>query len=276
MLENFVYENHLGQRFIGLENGVYLNRNDLRDYSWSYDTVNNRIARMYREPTNKKLPLLVCCSTTAEAAEVKNRLLDLTDTDVEALTPGKIYVGEYYTTGFVTESKKSDYRIHGRFCLVNLVFTSSNPVWCIEKTYVFGGSNDPTQTDRSGYDFPFDYNYDFSVKANARQIANDTIRGSKFKLRIYGEATNPSVMINGHVYTVRGMVKAGESLVIDSQNKTITLTTASGTKANWFNNRGRDSYIFEPIPPGMNNVVYNGLFKFDLTVIEERSEPKWT
>ena len=45
MLENFVYENHLGQRFVGLENGVYLNENELRDYAWEYDVINNRISR---------------------------------------------------------------------------------------------------------------------------------------------------------------------------------------------------------------------------------------
>lgn len=276
MLENFIYENHLGQRFVGLENGVYLNSNELRDYSWKYDIINNRITRLYRDPKGRKLPLVVCRSTTAEAAEVKNRLLDLTEIDVEAVIPGKIYTGGYYTTGYITESKKKDYRLHGRFCSIDLVLTSSNPVWCSEKTYVFGGSKASEQTDLSGFDFPYDYKHDYSVTANSRQIVCDTVRGSKFKLKIYGEATDPTVIINGHAYTVHGMIKAGEYLVIDSQNKTITLTTASGTKLNWFNNRERDSYIFEPIPPGMNNVAYNGLFKFDLTVIEERSEPKWT
>lgn len=276
MLENFIYENHLGQRFVGLDNKVYLNSNELRNYSWDFDIINNRITRLYRTPMGRKLPLVVCCTTEAEAAEVKNRLLDLTESDVEALLPGKIYTGNYYTTGYITESKKKDYRIHGRFCSIDLVLTSSNPVWCSEKKYVFGGSNDAGQADRSGFDFPYDYNHDYSVTANSRQIVCDSVRGSKFKLKIYGDAVDPSIMINGHEYTVNGMIKAGESLVIDSQNKTITLITASGAKLNWFNNRGRHDYIFEPIPPGMNNVIYNGSFDFDLTVIEERSEPKWT
>lgn len=276
MLENFIYENHLGQRFIGLDNKVYLNSNDLRDYSWSYDTINNRISRLYRDPTDRKLPLIVCCTTEAEAAEVKNRLLDLTEIDVEAMQPGKIYVGGYYTTGFITGSKKKDYRIHGRFCYIDLVLTSSNPVWCAEKTHVFGGSNGIEQSAQGGFDFPYDYKHDYSVTTNSRQIVCDTVRGSKFKLKIYGDTVNPTVMIGGHSYTVYGEIKAGETVVIDSQSKTIVLTTASGAKVNWFNNRDREDYIFEPIPPGMNNVLYNGAFKFDLTVIEERSEPKWT
>jgi hypothetical protein len=275
MLENFIYENHLGQRFVGLENGVYLNENELRDYTWEYDVINNRISRFYRSVSSRKLPLVICCSTTQEANRVRNRLLELAEADIDAMLPGKIITGEYYTTGFITESKKSDYRIDGRFCMTNLVLTSQDPAWSRETVHVFGSSDEGAAASRSGFDFPFDYDYDYSVSTASRQVVNDTVKSSKFKLKIYGEATDPAVMINGHAYKVNGMIKAGESLLIDSLNKTITLTTASGSKVNWFNNRDRHDYIFEPIPPGVNNVIYNGSFKFDLTIIEERSEPRW-
>lgn len=276
MREEFIYENHLGRRLVGREVGIFLNANELRDYSWNYDVVNNRIARFFRSVTSRKLPLMICCSSKEEANDIRNDLLELAETDIDAMLPGKIYTGEYYTTGYITASKKSDYRMHGRYCLIELTLTSVNPAWSREKTHVFGGSQDTVQTNRSGVDYPFDYKYDFSVTTTTRQLVCEGIKPNNFKLRIYGEATNPSVMIGGHIYAVNGMVKAGESLVIDSLNKTITLTTASGTKLNWFNNRSRESYIFQPIPAGLNNVMYNGSFKFDLIIIEERSEPKWT
>lgn len=274
MLENFIYENHLGQRFVGLEHGVYLNSNELRNYSWSYDVINNRISRFYRQVKPRKLPLVVCCSTKEEANEARNRLMEITEADIEAIQPGTIYTGDYYITGFITESKKSDYRIHGRTCKIDLVLTSQT-AWSREIVHVFGSTDEGAAASRSGFDFPFDYAYDYSVSTASRQVVNDTIKSSNFKLKIYGEATDPAVMINGHAYKVNGMIRAGESLLIDSLNKTIILTTASGSKVNWFNNRDRHDYIFEPIPPGVNNVIYNGSFKFDLTIIEERSEPKW-
>lgn len=275
MLENFIYENHLGQRFIGLENGAYLNENDLRDYTWDYDVINNRISRFYRSVKDRKLPIIFCCPTTQEANAARNRLLEIAEADIDAMLPGKIFVGEYYTTGFITESKKSDYRIHGRFSSSDLVLTSQDPSWSRETVHVFGSTDEGVAASRSGFDFPFDYAYDYSVSTTSRQVVNDTIKHSKFKLKIYGEITDPAVMINGHAYKVNGMVRAGETLLIDSLNKTIVLTTASGTKINWFNNRDRHDYIFEPISPGVNNVIYNGAFKFDLTIIEERSEPRW-
>ena len=207
---------------------------------------------------------------------MKNRLLELAEADIDAMQPGKFFVGEYYTTGFITGSKKNDYRITGRYCAIELTLTSSDPAWSRETVHVFGGSTETEHTDRSGIDFPFDYPFDYSVSSTSRQILCDSVRGNKFRLKIYGEALNPSVMIGGHIYKVNGTIRAGETLVIDSLAKTIILTTASGTKINWFNNRSRDNYIFEPIPAGLNDVLYNCAFAFDLTIIEERSEPKWT
>lgn len=276
MFESFIFENHLGLRFAGPEKGVYLNANELRNYSWSYDVINNRISRFYRGVTSRKLPLVVCCSTPAEANRVRNELLELAEADIEAMLPGKIFTGEYYTTGYITASKKTNYRITGRFCHLELTLTSVNPAWSREKTHVFGGSSDAAESSSSGFDFPFDYDYDYSVTATSRQIVVDTVKSNNFKLRIYGEALNPSISISGHVYRVNGVVRAGETLLIDSLNKTITLTTASGTKVNWFANRDRDNYIFELIPPGLSTVLYNGSFKFDLIIVEERSEPRWT
>lgn len=276
MRDTFIFENHLGRRFVGPDKGVYLNINELRNYSWSYDVINNRISRFYRAVTSRKLPLLVCCSTVDEAHQVRNELLEYAEADIEAMLPGKVYVGDYYTTGYITASKKSDYVLSGRFCRIELTLTSVNPAWSREKTHVFGGPADGAGSSRSGFDYPYDYAYDYSVTATSRQIVVDTVKGNNFKLRIYGPVMNPAVMINGHSYKVNGDIKAGESLLIDSLNKTITLTTALGTKANWFANRDRENYIFELIPPGLSTVMYNGAFKFDLIIVEERSEPRWT
>lgn len=276
MLDNFIYENHLGVRFVGLENGVYLNHSELRDYVWDYEVINNRITRISRPVMNRALPLLVVRKTPEEAAAVRNRLLEVMEVDTIAAIPGKVIVGEYYTTGFITESTKSEYLYSRRHSRLDLVLTSADPAWSRETTHVFTGKTDGAASDRSGHDFPFDYPYDYSVTSTSKQISCESIAGSKFKIKVYGPAVDPAININAHVYKVNGTINAGESLLIDSRDKTIMLTTASGTKVNWFAKRSRESYIFEPIQPGMANVMYSGAFKFDLMVIEERSEPKWT
>lgn len=128
----------------------------------------------------------------------------------------------------------------------------------------------------SGAGYPYDYPYDYALPLISGNIVCDSIGNSDFRLLIYGEAVNPSVIIGGHIYAINGTVGKGETLLIDSLNRTITLTTAQGNKINWFDKRGREDYIFEPIPAGKNSVNWSGAFGFDLTVIEKRSEPRWT
>lgn len=148
MLEKFIFENHLGQRFEGLPNGVFLNYNDLRDYSWSYDTINNRISRFYMGTKSRKLPLVVKCNSDEEAVAVKNRLHELAEADIEAKIPGRIFVGDYYTNGYITASTKSNYLINKQLCNIELTLTSDDPAWYCEKTYAFhigGESNSPDE-----------------------------------------------------------------------------------------------------------------------------------
>lgn len=269
---NFVYENHFGRRFVGLENGVYLNHSDILDYSWSYDLTNNRISRFYRSTTKRKLPLVVIGKTEAEATAALNRLLEVVEADIQNMLPGKIYVGEYYLSGFVTASKKSQYLFSKRYCNLDLEFTTESSFWYRENKYSLTPGS---ATIISGMDYPYDYPFDYSASKAGQTVMCDSVQSNAFKLHIFGTAENPTVTIGGHDYSIDGTISAGESLLIDSLTKTITLTKADGTKENWFDKRNRDSYIFQEIPPGQNTVVWNDYFGFDLTIIEKRSEPKW-
>ena len=261
-LNNFVYENHLGMRFESAEYGVYLNHSDLLDYSWSYDVINNRISRFYRSVTKKGLPLVVIGKTATEATEAKNRLTEIAEADILAKIPGKILVGEYYSMGYITASKKEKYLYSKRYCNLNLEFTREDSAWLRERTFVFAVKGGATSAGKYGFDYPFDYPFDYSASVKNGQIVVEGFGSSKFRLKIYGEAENPSINIAGHIYAVNGRIQKGESLLIDSITKTIVLTTATGTKVNWFAKRNRESYIFEPIPSGINSVSYNGTFSF--------------
>jgi hypothetical protein len=127
-----------------------------------------------------------------------------------------------------------------------------------------------------GVIYPYDYPYDYAVSLTSRSVVCDSVADNAFRLWIYGAVSNPSISIGTHTYTLTGTIGAGESVLIDSINKTITLTTANGGKVNWFDKRGRENYIFQPIPSGIHDVSWNGNFGFDLSIIEKRSEPRWT
>lgn len=276
MLDRFIFENHLGQRFDGLANGVYLNYNDLRDYSWKYSSINDKISRFYRPITTRKIPLVVACDSAAGATNVKNRIVDLAESDIVSRMPGKIYIGDYYTNGYITGSTKSDYLINKRVCKINLTLTSDDPAWYRDRKYIFTAGESGDIGNSSGVDYAYDYPHDYSTSTVGRYITSAEVGDSSFRLTIYGEVTNPSIMIGGNTYIVYCEVGVGEVLTIDSISKTIMLTTREGYKINYFDKRNRENYIFEPIPAGRSLVSYSGAFSFDLTVIEKRSEPKWT
>lgn len=276
MLDNFIYEDHHGRRFVGLDNKVFANYNDLRDYSWSYDTINNRIARFYRGIAEKKIPLVVCGLTESRAISAMNLLHEYAETDIAAKLPGKIYVGDWYTIGYIVGSEKTDYLITKRLCKLNLSYVSDDPAWYKEKTHVFAAGTEGAIGTDSGKDYPYEFPFDYVASQTGRSIVCDSIAGNEFRMRIYGTAVDPTITIGGHEYKVEGDIAPGESLLIDSITKTITLTKANGTKENWFDNRSRENYIFQQLPSGQSTVIWNGSFGFDLTVIEKRSEPKWT
>jgi hypothetical protein len=63
--------------------------------------------------------------------------MELAEADVEAKIHGKVFVGEYYTSGYITASKKSDYLTNKRLCMIELTLTSDDPSWYNEETFVF-------------------------------------------------------------------------------------------------------------------------------------------
>ena len=181
--------------------------------------------------------------------------------------------------GFIVPKKLLKCPKEKRFCKIELTLISDDPVWYREETYSFFSdvtSKTPSGNGETAVDYPAEYPFGYVLPRNSNIIVCNSVRDNSFKLKIYGAITNPTVTIGGQLYAVNGTVKERESLLIDSTTKTITMTRTTGQKENWFDNRNRDSYIFEPIPPGQNIVVKNGSFGVELTVIEKRSEPKWT
>ena len=142
---------------------------------------------------------------------------------------------------------------------------------------VWGSTRTDVSSDELGLlDYPYDYSYDFTNTVGTLEIINPHYVPSNFVLRIDGAVSNPVIFINGHKYAVNVNIKQNEYLTIDSLQKTITLTEATGGVQNCFKYRDRDSNVFEKIPNGAVNISPQNALQFVLTLIEERSEPKWT
>ena len=272
MLERLKYKNHMGEVIDFGRSGVFVGGNNLHDYSWTVSQKNSKISAFKREVTTRTLPVIIFCSTPEEGVAVRNRLMEVAEKDVLAKKPGRIIIGDYYFSCFVTGSKKRGYLASRRKMEVDLTIHSDAPYWVREDTHSFRKNG----ASAFGLDYPHDYVFDFTSSFKNSTIINTDFTASNFRMIIYGPCKDPSVYVSGHAYVVNSDVAAGEYLTIDSAAKTVTKTATDGTITNVFNLRGRESYIFEKIHSGDSSVTWAGDFGVDIILLEERSEPKWT
>lgn len=278
MLEQIKFINHLNETMEWGKNGIYVNYNDLHDYSWSIVSENNKISQFEKGIVNKTIPLIIYCSDTEEGLAIKNRLMEIAEKDVLAMQYGKIVIGDYYLKCYITGSSKGNYLINKGYLEVTLTLATDLPQWVKETTQSFWkeGSVLDNGTVTKNLDYPFDYSFDYLNSLHERRINNTGFICSEFEITIYGAVTNPIIYIGGHTYEVDCEVSNNEYLTINSRTKTIVLTRYNGEKVNCFKHRNKQSYVFEKIPSGNNIVVWDGNWGFDITLFEERSEPKWT
>ena len=68
----------------------------------------------------------------------------------------------------------------------------------------------------------------------------------------------------------------GEICYINTKDKTIRLRKSNGVVLNLFRYRSTSYYIFSKVSPGEQSIYWNGNFNFNVTLLSERGEPKWT
>jgi hypothetical protein len=274
MLEVVKYKNHLGEVISFGENGIFVNYNDLHDYEWDAISNNNKISGFSKGIVERTIPIVIACLTEEEGIETRNKLHEICEKDVLAMQYGRLIIGDFYLKCFVKASKKSEYLVTKKYMQVELIVTTDKASWIAESTTMFRKITEQKEGNKS-LDYPFDYPFDYASELNSKPLMNHNFTDSEFRMIIYGGCKNPSINIGGHIYQVNAELSDSEYLTIDSIAKTVVLTKYNGEQVNKFNARNRESYVFEKIPPGEHVVVWEGDFGFDITLLEERSEPKW-
>lgn len=272
-MKNARYVNCANETFHLDQSNVFIQENDLHDYSWSVTSKNDRIARLRKEISSKQVTVVIKGKNADECSQIANQMFDIMEKDVLSVRHGKLFVGDYYLKCYVTGSQKGKYVRATGYLSVTLKISTDFPYWVKKTTETF---NYGTGSTGVNLDFNRDFPSDYTSNLIEKQLNNTGVAETNFRINIYGACEKPKVTIAGHDYEVNVSIAANEYLTIDSINKTIILTHADGTQENCFRLRNKDSYIFEKLPAGISNVSANGNFKFDITLLEERSEPKWT
>ena len=244
MFEKITFINHLGEQLdFGSDGKVFANYNDLRDYSWEYNSNNGKISSFFMGIAEKSIPVLIKCESKEEGYSIANKILEFTDKDVLTMNYGKIIIGEYYIKCYVNGSKKEEYLEDEGYMKATLSIVTDLPRWISERKSSFEVLKKETSTRKRNFDYNYDFNYDFKNVYTVKDLLNESIVESDFKIEIHGYCLNPSIKIAGHEYLVNVEVLEGSTLVIDSLTKKIYMIDAEGNQTNCFNQRNRKSYM---------------------------------
>ncbi len=270
MRDQLTYINHLNQSIVLGPAEILLNANKVRDYKWEYDTLFNSIYGFKKKVKTFPLPIAIYSNSKNDIA---NDMFELFEKDVLAETPGKLVCGNYYLSCYIIGKATSDFVIN-RYMKIELTVATDKPNWVKTDKFMFRINNSNLTEEGLGY--PYDYPYDFVSPMSIQSFNNDDFVDTEFEMIIYGAVSNPAVTIGQNTYRVNCDVGANEYLTINSKEKTIILTTSRGVKVNKFAYRDTSlGKIFKKIPPGTQKVVLTTECNLDITLLKERSEPKW-
>lgn len=277
MLEQLKYENHLGEILnFGDYQGFYVNVNSLHDFNWDVISVNDRISGFDKGIQEYTVPIRIACASRQEGLRKRNQLFEIPEKDVLRGQYGRLWINGYYCECYVTASKKSFYSMEGRYMACDVTITTDKPFW-IKEVSTFFEPIEESEHESTYLEFPYDFAYDYKADDYQITVLNNTgFFESKFRMIINGPVINPTIHIGDHMYQVNVTVEDNSYLTIDSMAQKIYLTTNDGTIINAFDERNRDSYIFQPIPTGRQDVTWDNSFSFAVALLEERSEPAWT
>lgn len=248
---------------------------DLTDYDNVEIESNGKIAGFIKEITERKLNTDIISSSKETTQELCNKLNEVFEKDIYNNVAGKIYINDYYMRCFIKSCKKSK-RGNGVIRSYEYTLITDHPYWIKETThqYLAEPPEAVKYTDlETGIMFP-EFPFDFAPVRGEKILENPSFTDSNFIMTIYGFTESPQVSIAGHPYRVETTVYEGERLVIDSKKGTVKKIGRLGEVVDCYNARQKDYSVFKKISAGLNVFQWSGGFGIDITLFDERSEPK--
>jgi hypothetical protein len=217
---------------------------------------------------------LVFRGPVSQRKETIDALHEDFERDIRNMKPGRIIWRECYIECYITASSTVPDQTY-LWTNNDITIYCPYPFWIKEETRTFMPQEAPGEQQYLDYDFDYEYDY-FYGNPGIAIWQLDFPFPSEFRMTVFGPAVNPRVLINGYPYQFNDTLEAGEYVVIDSRSNKITKHLVNGYTVNIFDLRNKAHSIFEPIPGCNLTFNWSGQFGFDLTLYEERSEPRWT
>ena len=263
-----------GHKYDLISNGI---RHAKANYhTWAYKVQGTKLQYGTRVGDFAKDPAVYETELIIEGGErqrqaIVDALHDDFEADLRNKKAGRIIWGSYYIDCFVIESNTAPTDIPTQ-TLNKIKIYAPYPYWVQDfKVELFASQ----ETQSTYLDFPFDFPFDFTAPAiGEMNVKSDFPFASEFEMVIFGPAVNPRVTINGYGYVLYATIPQGAYVVIDSRKHTIMQFNTDGTQSNIFNLRNKTDSVFQKIPGGNLNIVWDASFGVNITIHRERSEPR--
>lgn len=270
------YENHIGERIDLNSENIILQYQEFFNYSWDATIRNRKIKGFKRDSATLPVTVAVTAETEDEYLQIIEEFYRITEKDILAVAPGKLYINEYYLRCYISGDIKQDAFKGILFQIKNLTLVTDYPFWIKETTCQY--LPEPPEMVKyteleTGIMFP-EFPFDFAPVRGEKILENPSFADSNFIMTIYGFVESPQVSIAGHPHRVETTVYEGERLVIDSKKGTVKKIGRLGEVVDCYNARQKDYSVFQKIPAGLNVFQWSGGFGIDITLFDERSEPK--
>ena len=265
------YQNHRGRSIDLNAHGVISNVSDMSVWELEVDDAHRRIGGL----TPALQSFTFSCATYSNAA--RSALYDVPAVDVDAMRPGRLYVGEWYLVCYITGASQSRGADTSGMAKYSITVTPALPFWRRDREKVLTERHEGG----TGLDYEHDYDYDYGYAPTSNFVENRTHHLADLLIRIYGDCVDPVVKIGENSYSVDVEVKQGDRLEIDTSEKTVKVVKLDGTVENAFAHiageyrENSGSYIFQKMPSGTSNVTWSGTYDLDIVVVEHANEPRW-
>lgn len=247
------------------------------NYSWELAFTKNaaghgsKITDITRQSRSFRIQLVAKDGTWSEITAMLDLMHAYFEADILAKTPGRLYLGDQYITGYFAESVKNTV-IDGRGVILDLTFVSGSAFWTTEELHTFAPL---TEGPEIGFILPTALPMAI-VAPSSRQLVNNHYSACNAIITMYGPVSDPQFSLGSHVYAVTGSLSDGDRIEIDQTARTVTKISASGERLNFFYARGKTYSVFEPVPAGESYITSNNDFTFEILLLKERSEPQWS
>ncbi|HJI81585.1 MAG TPA: hypothetical protein OIM20_07665 [Eggerthellaceae bacterium] len=242
----------------------------LRINEWSYSLGYRNISAVTRDAKEATI------SAFFKDQSVADELRHAADYDISVSEPGRIVIDDWWQRAYIVKSEPNSINRFSHKEELTVILLDG--VWRKPKEIEFYKDADVS----SEYlDLPYDLEYDLLIPPPKQYVEVSKWSKSLVGLVIYGPATSPSISIAGNSYIIDIVVPTGAYLTVDPIKKEVILTDINGSKTSVFDKAVRGSgidggmYIFQPLPAGEWEVVWDKSFGFRFIGYEEDGGIPW-